>query len=355
MATAAQMVAMAASQIGVKEYPSGSNKVKYWDWYGSPGQGNPWCDAFVSWCAGQIGALDVVGKYCYCPSHLYEHFKAKGWIIDRNDKPKPGDIIFFSNAERVCHVGIVEKRNGTSSVTTIEGNTSTTSNDNGGAVMRRTRSYGSVGSSWYIHSFGRPPYEQASGDVEFTTESDGAVDYGTGTYIITASELCVRKTPGITGKLVGHAGLTADGKKHDKDKDGQIEKGTRVTVTETKIVDCDTWGKIPSGWIALYYQGNTYAVKDGTVSSDVSSEFKPGTYTITASALKVRTGAGLNCRQKKKSELTADGQKHANSNGALLKGTRVTVSETVDATKYIWGKIPSGWICLQENGTDYVE
>lgn len=52
--------------------------------------------------------------------------------------------------------------------------------------------------------------------------------------------------------------------------------------------------------------------------------------------------------------LSADGQKHANTNGCLLKGTRVTVSEIVDATTYVWGKIPSGWICLQENGTDYV-
>lgn len=352
MATAEEIVAIAASQIGYKESPAGSNNTKYGEWYGM--NYNPWCDMFVSWCAAQIGASDVVGKYAYCPSHLYQWFKEKGWIVDRSEKPKPGDIVFFSNATRVCHVAVVEKRIDASYVQTIEGNTSRTSNDNGGAVMRRIRSYGSVGSSWYLHSFGRPPYSQSTGTPENTSETVGGVDNGAGTYTITASELCVRKGAGTNYALVGYANLTADGKLHDADKDSQLEKGTRVTVSETKIVNGDTWGKIPSGWICLYYQGHTYAVKDGTVASDVSSEFKAGTYTITASALKVRTGAGLNYRQKSKSELTADGKKHANASGCLLKGTRVTVSEVVDATTYVWGKIPSGWICLQENGTDYV-
>lgn len=163
MASAAELLAKAVSQIGYKESPSGSNNVKYWDWYGSL-QGNPWCDCFVSWCADQIGAGNIIGKYAYCPSHV-NYFKQKGWWLDREEKPQPGDIIFFSNGSRACHVGIVEKRNGTKSVTTIEGNTSVTSNDNGGAVMRRTRTYGAVGSSWYIMGFARPNYSGASGTV----------------------------------------------------------------------------------------------------------------------------------------------------------------------------------------------
>lgn len=355
MATAEQIVAKAASQIGTKEYPSGSNQVKYAEWYGMNGE--PWCAMFVSWVFAMCDALNAIGgKFAYCPYGV-NTAKSNGQWLDREEKPQPGDIIFFSNGTRACHVGIVEKRNGTTSVTTIEGNTSTTSNDNGGCVMRRTRYYGEVGSIWYILGFMRPNWDESgNGGVEIPEENEtvGAVDQGTGTYTITASELCVRKTAGITGDLVTHAELTADGQKHDEDKDGALSKGTRVTVSETKIVNGDTWGKVPSGWIALYYQGNTYAVKDGTVASDLSSEFKAGTYTIIASALKVRDGAGLNCRQKAKSELTADGQKHANENGCLLKGTRVTVSDIVDAATYIWGKIPSGWICLQEHGTDYV-
>lgn len=129
-----------------------------------------------------------------------------------------------------------------------------------------------------------------------------------------------------------------------------------MTVSQTKTVDGDIWGKIPSGWICLVYNGNKYAVKDGASggSSDGSS-FKTGTYTITASALNVRTGAGTNYAKKPKSQLTADGKKHANANGSLLKGTRVTVSQVKTVGSRVWGKIPSGWICLRENGKNYVK
>lgn len=162
MATAADFVRVAASQIGTKESPANSNHTKYGEWYGL--DYNPWCDMFVSWCADQIGASDIVGKFAYCPSHVNFAKKLGRWL-DREEKPQPGDVIFFSNGSRACHVGIVERRNGTSSVTTIEGNTSTSSNDNGGAVMRRTRSYGSVGSSWYIMGFFRPAWDGQSANV----------------------------------------------------------------------------------------------------------------------------------------------------------------------------------------------
>ena len=132
---------------GVKENPAGSNHVKYGEWYGL--DYNPWCDMFVSWCADQVGALGIVGKFAYCPSHV-NHAKKLGRWLDREEKPQKGDIVFFSNGSRACHVGIVESRNGSASVTTIEGNTSVSSNDNGGAVMRRTRSYGVKGSNWFI-------------------------------------------------------------------------------------------------------------------------------------------------------------------------------------------------------------
>jgi len=50
--TADMIVAKAESQLGTKEVPSGSNKVKYNTWYYSKevsGSAYPWCMAFVSW------------------------------------------------------------------------------------------------------------------------------------------------------------------------------------------------------------------------------------------------------------------------------------------------------------------
>lgn len=155
MGAAVDFVNIAASQIGVKESPANSNNVKYGIWYGMNYE--PWCDMFVSWCGNSINALDVVGKFAYCPYHV-SYFKNLGRWLDREAQPQPGDVIFFANKGLACHVGIVERRNDASSVTTIEGNTSISSNDNGGAVMRRTRTYGTVGSSWYILGFGRPDW-----------------------------------------------------------------------------------------------------------------------------------------------------------------------------------------------------
>lgn len=45
-------------------------------------------------------------------------------------------------------------------------------------------------------------------------------------------------------------------------------------------------------------------------------------------------------------QLTADGMKHAYSDGCLKKGTTVTVKDVKkDAAGATWVKIPSGWIC----------
>ena len=57
---------------------------------------------------------------------------------------------------RASHIGIVEKKNPNGTYTIIEGNTSTSSNDNGGRVMRRIRSKS------VIRGFARPKYATAS-------------------------------------------------------------------------------------------------------------------------------------------------------------------------------------------------
>lgn len=88
---------------------------------------------------------------------------------------------------------------------------------------------------------------------------------------------------------------------------------------------------------------------------ETASTFKVGsTYTLTTN-VNVRTGAGTNYAQKKKSQLTADGQKNAlNQTYATLKsGTRFTVQQIKYVGSDIWAQIPSGWICLKYNGKLY--
>lgn len=70
-----------------------------------------------------------------------------------------------------------------------------------------------------------------------------------GTYEVTASDLSVRTGPGENFRRKTYNELTEDAKKHDYDKDGCINEGTRVTVKEWS----NGWARIPSGWVSGKY------------------------------------------------------------------------------------------------------
>lgn len=153
MPTASQFVAVAESQSGYTEYPPGSNRTKYCDWYGYTGA---WCDIFVSWCAAQVGAGEIVGRFMSCPKHA-QWFKQRGQWHDGTDGAQPGDVVFFATGGTACHVGIVRGTDG-SDLLTVEGNTSRTSDDNGGAVMLRRRAPGDPYGDWGVLGYGRPEW-----------------------------------------------------------------------------------------------------------------------------------------------------------------------------------------------------
>lgn len=71
-------------------------------------------------------------------------------------------------------------------------------------------------------------------------------------------ELKVREGAGTTYRAKSHNELTEDGRKHDADGDGALDKGTRVTCREIKKVGTDIWMRTPSGWIAAIYNGKVY-------------------------------------------------------------------------------------------------
>lgn len=77
-------------------------------------------------------------------------------------------------------------------------------------------------------------------------------------YVTQVSELAVRRGPGTNYGLVGYDSLTPNAKKYDKDKDGYVDKGMKVTCLETKIVGNNVWIRIPSGWVAAYYNKQYY-------------------------------------------------------------------------------------------------
>lgn len=190
--TAQKIINMAASQIGVKEQPANSNKVKYnTEYYGREVSGSsyPWCCAFVWWVFKACGASNLFyggKKTAYCPTVEGYYKKLGKWYLSG----KPGDMVLFDFSHKgvAGHIGIVERVNADGSYTTIEGNTGSGNDANGGAVMRRTR-YKST-----IRGFARPDYQA---EVSFTETAVNLI--GT----ITASALNIRRQPSVNADIIG--------------------------------------------------------------------------------------------------------------------------------------------------------
>lgn len=185
MATASAVLDTALGFLGTREYPSGSNNVIFnTHYYGKAVYGSafPWCCAFV-WDVFRLSnASDLFfggARTAYCPT-AYNDFRAKGQLVDR---PLPGDVVFYAfNGSRIPnHIGIVYSV-GSDSIIAIEGNTSVTSDDNGGNVMKRTRKFSSC------FAFARPAYEP-----EYSAEPSKIPKW---VGVVTASLLNVRRGPG---------------------------------------------------------------------------------------------------------------------------------------------------------------
>lgn len=163
----AQALKIAKSHLGKEEHPAGSNDVPFTRWYmdtdGDPGwtadrPGPAWCLIFGSKCyvdaIAQLG-FDAAGveeifrqgvRYAFCPTVVTLAAHGNGGF-DQTSKPRPGDFVFyqFDDDSNADHIGIFEEwvQRG-STFHAIEGNTSSSSDANGGRVERRLRSVSSV-------------------------------------------------------------------------------------------------------------------------------------------------------------------------------------------------------------------
>lgn len=158
--TADKILKIAKQEVGVTESPMNSNKVKYnTEYYGREVSGSsyPWCCAFVWWVFKEAGASSLFydgKKTAYCPT-LLNFYKKNGQTVTSGYKP--GDIVFFnfSGGKTAKHVGICKAWDG-DYITTIDGNTGSGNEANGGAVMERRRH------KKYIVGVARPKYEGAN-------------------------------------------------------------------------------------------------------------------------------------------------------------------------------------------------
>lgn len=201
MAKARDLVAVARSQLGVKEQPPKSNRVVYNTWYYGrevSGSAYPWCMAFVQWCAHQAG-VPLPVKTASCGA-LMRAAKTAGLWVGR-DALQLGDIVIydFPGGAATDHCGIVEHL-ASSGIVAIEGNTGSTSDADGGQVQRRTRALHTIVGAV------RPKYD---GGVDAAQEDTTAEEVETVPRYNTVAE-CPDWARETVQKLIDRGHLTGD-------------------------------------------------------------------------------------------------------------------------------------------------
>lgn len=175
-----------------------NNFTKYWREVAPGMNGNAWCNCFVNWifikAYGETDAKKLLctdGGWSFYTPTSSSYFKKKNqWYTS---KPQVGDIIYYKNATRICHVGIVYKVDSTT-VYTIEGNTSSAPGvvPNGGCVAKKSYKL----TSTYIAGYGRPKYDD---NVSTSNVQPSSTTYTKTQFIKDIQSATGAKVDGIAG------------------------------------------------------------------------------------------------------------------------------------------------------------
>ena len=215
MATVDEILNKAISYIGTKESPPNSNNVVFnTHYYGKSVSGSayPWCAVFCwdifrmcnasnLFCGGQ--------KVAYCPT-IENYYKSNNTFYS-NTQGKRGDLCIMDFGKgRASHIGIVEKKNSDGTYTIIEGNTSTSSNDNGGSVMKRIRR------TSVIRGFCRPKYSNNSSST--SSKQSTSTTYSHKQFVKDVQSSIGVKVDGIAGNKTLSKTVTVSKTKNNKHK-----------------------------------------------------------------------------------------------------------------------------------------
>lgn len=207
--SANKILDIARAEIGTKA--TDVKKCKYNNWYYGgvvSGSAYDWCEVFVQWVFNQAGASNLLYTKTANCGYAAKAFQDNGKLIvpSKVSDIKVGDVVFFNwsgekstlvQGTRVSdHVGIVESINtSNSTITSIEGNTGSTSN---GEVLRQVRKLSQ------ISCVGRPTY----GGVPSSTPSSNTNSYINGSASIKAVQTWLNNNyntnltvDGLYGKL----------------------------------------------------------------------------------------------------------------------------------------------------------
>lgn len=129
-----------------------------------------------------------------------------------------------------------------------------------GEVVTITKESGGWGYTTYNKKKGWISLEYTKKVSSSSSSGSSKPSYEVGiTYTLSADHLTVRTGAGTNYKAKSYSHLTANAKQNAY-SDGTLKKGTRVTCQATKKVGSDVWMRIPSGWIAAYYDNKKYVM-----------------------------------------------------------------------------------------------
>ena len=193
---------------GKKNYTKYARDLAKAGFYNGSKQGLAWCAVFVTWLGWKLCGEDrakaekllcQTGPYGAGCTSAAQYYKQQGRFYTSN--PKPGDQIFFWDAEktRAAHTGIVVDVDDTY-VYTIEGNTSSAAGvvENGGCVRNKQYKLNYA----RLYGYGRPKYDKESNVAtsKNTTATEpahsGPSKSKAGKYEITTNNLAIRNGAG---------------------------------------------------------------------------------------------------------------------------------------------------------------
>jgi hypothetical protein len=139
--------------LGTTESPPNSNRTQFGEWFED--NGVPWCAIFVSYCfvtscgitlcSGFEGKGVKAGKGCAYVPTIQNWLIANHLTVDRMTI-QPGDILIYTwDGKTPQHIGLscgtpdIHGPDPTGGVQSLEGNTSPSSDSDGGEVLLRTR------------------------------------------------------------------------------------------------------------------------------------------------------------------------------------------------------------------------
>ena len=233
-----------------------------------------------AWCATTVSSAFIATGLtkifpcveCSCSAMINLAKKAGIWVEKDAYIPKTGDVLMYDWDDKGVgdctgapeHTGIVVSVSN-NTIKVIEGNMGV-----GKVGYRNVPINGR-----YIRGFITPKYSSVATKTSSSpntstkptkqenkktekVKKNPKPTFKVGNIYTTQVELRVRTGAGVKYKAKTHSQLTEDGKKNDKNKNGALDKGTKVTCLEVKKVGDNIWLRIPSGWIAGYYNNSVY-------------------------------------------------------------------------------------------------